>query len=240
MNKIVKKMFVCLTAMTFICTTITGCGNGTDKNGSKKAEDGRNYGGLVEAQAGDKVSTVFFDCTVTDAKKCGTYQFQDGLYMAGDGKTYLVLTLEITNTYDKDLPMSITDFTLDYSDKEDKSVVTGYGYSELGSNDFMDNVFTLKQGETIHKSILFTVPDRAEYILCYKEYYEDKFEGDSYEITIVPEVIEPQVTTESTEASSQDAETPTEETATEEAGDGSNENTEDTQEALDDTGIIEE
>ncbi|MCR5702107.1 MAG: DUF4352 domain-containing protein [Lachnospiraceae bacterium] len=240
MNTIIKKTCACLIVAILVCVTMTGCGNRVDKNGSQKAEDGRSYGGLVEAQAGDKVSTVFFDCTVTQSQKCGTYQFQDGLYMAGDGKTYLVVTLEITNTYDKDLPMSITDFTLDYSEKEDKTIVTGYGNSELGSNDFMDNVFTLKQGETIKKSILFTVPDRAEYILCYKEYYEDKFEGDSYEIRIVPEVLEPQVTTESTEASSQDAETPTEETATEEAGEASDENTEDTQEALDDTGIIEE
>jgi len=239
MNRIIKKMCLCLTVAAFTCTLITGCGNGSEKNGSKKAEDGRSYGGLVEAQAGDKVSTVFFDYTITESKKCGTYQFQDGLYMAGDGKTYLVVTLEITNTYDKDLPMSITDFTLDYSDKEEEGLVTGYGNTELGSNDFMDNVFTLKQGETIHKSILFTVPDRAEYILCYKEYYEDKFEGDSYEITIVPTVIESQVTTQNSDENTQE-ETPTEETATESEGDSSEETSEDTQEALDDTGIIEE
>jgi hypothetical protein len=51
----------------------------------------------------------------------------------------------------------------------------------------MDNLFTLKQGESITKSILYTVAEKDEYILQYKEYYEDGFEGDTYQIQITPE-----------------------------------------------------
>ena len=209
-----SKLLICMLFIGLI-SSLTACGNRPDSNGSMKSEDGRKYGGLIEAETGETVHTVFFDLTVDSARKCSTYQFNDGLYMGDEGKTYLEVTLTITNTYDKDLPMSITDFTLDYSENSNTDVITGYGKSELGGKDFMDNIFTLKQGEIITKTILYIVDDRAEYLLCYKEYYEDKFTGDSYEIKMVPEVLEPAVTTEmTTEENSNEANM---ETATEES-----------------------
>lgn len=68
----------------------------------------------------------------------------------------------------------------------------------------MENIFTLKKGESITKSILFTVDDKDKYTLCYSEYYEDKFEGDNYEIQITPETLE-----DTQQTSSQDASTET-------------------------------
>ena len=165
---------------------ITACGNSGAGTDSLKSEDGRSYGGLIEGEIGNKINTVFFDFTVDSAKKYSIYQFDDGLYQADDGNTYLVVSVTITNTYDKDLPMSIADFTLDFSGNESEEPVTGFGSVKLNDEDFMDNIYTLKIGDTITKSILFTVPDKAEYFLCYKEYYEDKFEGDSYEVSMVP------------------------------------------------------
>lgn len=191
---------------------LTGCGNRPDSNGSMKSQDGRSYGGLIEGELGKTVNTVFFDLTVDSAKKCTTYQFQDGLYMADEGNTYLEVVVTITNTYDKDLPMSISDFTLDFSENDSSDPITGFGSTEIGNAEYMDNIYTLRQGESITKTILFTVADRAEYLLCYKEYYEDKFEGDSYEIKIIPEELEPAVTTEAT------TEAITDEASTEEAG----------------------
>ncbi|MBQ8085041.1 MAG: DUF4352 domain-containing protein [Lachnospiraceae bacterium] len=214
-----SKLLICILFISLV-SSLTACGNRPDSNGSMKSEDGRKYGGLIEAETGETVHTVFFDLTVDSARKCSTYQFNDGLYMGDEGKTYLEVTLTITNTYDKDLPMSITDFTLDYSENSNTDVITGYGKSELGGKDFMDNIFTLKQGEIITKTILYIVDDRAEYLLCYKEYYEDKFTGDSYEIKMVPEVLEPAVTTEmTTEENSNEAnmETVTEESQEENA-----------------------
>lgn len=180
---------------------LTGCGIQPSADGSVKAEDGRSYGGLTESGLGQTVHTVFFDLTVNSAEKYSTYQFQDGLYIADEDMAYLVVEVTITNTYDKDLPMSITDFTLDYSGNDNEQAVVGFGEIELSDDTFMDSLYTLKRGDSVTKSILYTVPDRAEYLLCYKEYYEDKFEGDSYEITMVPEVIEPAVSRQELESS---------------------------------------
>ena len=57
----------------------------------------------------------------------------------------------------------------------------------------MDNIYTLKKGETVTGTILYTVPDKAEYLICYKEYYEDGFEGDKYEIAFTPESMDDEI-----------------------------------------------
>ena len=258
--KSVKRIQLLLFMVIMSCF-MYGCGGRPNANGSSKAEDGRSYGGIVEGELGDKISTVFFDVTVNSARKCTTYQFQDGLYIADAGTTYLEVELTITNTYDKDLPMSISDFTLDFSENESDEPITGFGNTEIGKEEYMDNIYTLKQGESITKKILYIVADRAEYLLCYKEYYEDKFEGDSYEITMVPEELEPAVTTEASNEEMNDesaTETPADAEAgindNEEAVDGNGDGTvdnssesqgdnnseEDIQSDGDDTGIIEQ
>lgn len=224
---------------TMLVFSLTACGNKPNAYGSMKSDDGRSYGGLIEGTLGDTLHTAFFDFKVVSAKKCNTYQFRDGLYIADPNQSYLEVTVTVTNKYDKDLPMSISDFTLDYSENDSQDIITGYGNTELGNSDFMDNIFTLKTGESITKSILFIVDDRAEYLLCYKEYYEDEFVGDSFEITMVPEVLEPAVTTEEPVDDEQEAEdASTEEGAvqegTAEGGDAEGGDTDI------DTGIIEE
>lgn len=181
-----KIIYTCL-MIFFVCSFMTGCKQKPDENGSLKSEDGRSYGGLIKGETGTTIHTAFFDMTVDGAEKSGTYQFEDGLYQADEGKTYLVVHVTITNTYEKDLPMSITDFELECDGKE---TVTGYGKADLNQDGFMENIYTLKQGESITKSILFTVEDKEEYTLKYSEYYEDKFEGDVYEVTIVPETVQ--------------------------------------------------
>ncbi|MGN0154572.1 MAG: DUF4352 domain-containing protein [Lachnospiraceae bacterium] len=183
-----RRLAVICLMLVCLCGLSTGCSGKKDENGSMKAEDGRSYGGLIKAQEGEKVSTAFFDVTIDSAERYDTYQFEDGLYQADEGNTYLVVTLTIQNTYEKDLPMSITDFTLDFDGNEEEGIITGYGKSDLNQDNFMENIFTLKKGESITKSILYTVADKEQYVLCYSEYYEDKFEGDSYEISLKPEV----------------------------------------------------
>lgn len=212
--KLFRKLCVCL-AVICLCMTGTGCKQKPDENGSLKAEDGRSYGGTIKAKMGEKVQTAFFDLTVESAKKSGTFQFEDGLYQANEGQTYLVVNVTIKNTYEKDLPMSIGDFTLNYKGKEKDSVITGYGKADLNQDDFMENIFTLKKGESITKSILFTVDDKDKYTLCYSEYYEDKFEGDNYEVSITPEVIENAAQNAAGDASTETPDTSSEAASTE-------------------------
>ena len=181
-----KKRWLLLVVSVLCCTMLVACGNRKDKNGSMKADDGRSYGGTIKAVAGDTVETAFFNMTVKKAEKLDTYQFDDGLYEAKDGKTYLLVTLEIENTFEKDLPMGISDFTLNYEGNQSEDIISGYGKADLQKDDFMENIFTLKKGESITKSILFTVDDKKEYILGYTEYYEDEFKGDSFQIQLVP------------------------------------------------------
>ena len=162
---------------------LTGC-SGEDKNGSMKAEDGRSYGGIIQTDMKDTVNTAFFEMKINSVSKRSTYQFKEGLYEAGTGNTYLIVDVTITNTFQKDLPMSITDFTLDFEGNDEQQVITGFGNTDLHQEKFMDNLFTLKEGESITKSILFSVKDAEEYILRYEEYYEDGFEGDCYEVIL--------------------------------------------------------
>lgn len=182
-----KRIFTVICIMVVFCIFVVGCSEKKDKNGSMKAEDGRSYGGLIEGEIGETVHTAFFDLTVLEASRYNTYQFEDGLYQADSGKTYLVMKITVKNTYEKDLPMSITDFTLDYSGKDAKDVITGYGKADLKQDDFMENIFTLKKGESVTKYILFTVADKKTYTLNYAEYYEDKFEGNKFQINVKPE-----------------------------------------------------
>lgn len=199
-KNICKKAVACGFVFLLVCVLAAGCSGKKNKNGSMKSEDGRSYGGVIKAVAGDKVSTAFFDVTVDKAVKYYTYQFEDGLYQADEGNAYLVVTFTIQNTYEKDLPMSITDFTMDYEGNKEEGIITGYGKADLKQEDFMENIFTLKRGESITKSVLFTIEDKAEYTLKYLEYYEDKFEGDSYEIKINPEQQAVTTQSESTQA----------------------------------------
>ncbi len=184
-----KQMIILITIIVFILGVLTLGGDRADKNGSRISDDGRSYGGIIKAEVGDKIETAFFDVTVENAVKYDTYQFDDGLYQAEEGKTYLVVTLTIKNTYDEDIPMSITDFILDYEGNKSKEIITGYGKVDLNQDNFMDNLFTLKQDESVTKSILFTVQDMKQYTLNYTEFYEDEFKGDSFEIAFEPETI---------------------------------------------------
>lgn len=165
---------------------LSGCGN---KNGSKQSEDGRSYGGTIEGAVQEAVHTAFFDVTVDRAEQNEVFAFQDGLYRAEEGNTYLAVELTITNTYEKDLPMSISDFTLDYEGNTSEDPLIGYGRSELLQEQYLENEFTLKQGESISGTILFHVKKTDSYKLCYQEYYEDGFHGDTMEISFTPGVL---------------------------------------------------
>ncbi len=177
-------LLVCLLMIT--CMLLSACGNKPNKNGSRRSDDGRSYGGILSGEVEDEMETAFFDFTVLDAVRYDTHQFLDGLYQAEDGNTYLVVTISVTNTYEEDIAMSITDFTLDYKGNDSEDVITGYGKAEIGQDQFMDNIFTLKQDETITKSILYTVKNKKNYVLRYREYYEDDFKGDTFEVQLTP------------------------------------------------------
>jgi hypothetical protein len=187
MGRTGRKVLCALMLGAAFCAALTGCKGKTDENGSAVSEDGRSYGGVIKVSEDEKAETAFFDLTVDEALQYNTYQFEDGLYQAQDGDVYLVVEVTIKNTYEKDLPMCITDFVLDYDGNEETDPITGYGNTDLKNSDFMDNLFTLKQGESITKSILYTVADKEEYTLQYKEYYEDGFEGNTFQIQITPE-----------------------------------------------------
>lgn len=181
--------FIKMLSICVLCSLVfAGCGSNKNQNGSMLSDDGRSYGGLIEADMGDTVGTAFFKLTVEDAVKYNTYQFDDGLYQAEEGSTYLVVKVTIENTYAENLSMSITDFVLEYDGNKSEDIITGYGRSEIQHEDFMDNLFTLKVGESVTKNILFTVEDKDQYILKYSEYYADDFEGDAFVIQLKPEI----------------------------------------------------
>lgn len=188
-NNSMKRMIITCCLIGLCIGMLTACGNRADKNGSMISDDGRSYGGLIKGETGEEIETAFFNIIVKEAVRYDTYQFDDGLYQAEDGNTYLVVTLTVENTYDEDIPMSITDFALDFEGNKSKEIITGYGKADLKNESFMDNIFTLKQGESVTKSILFTVKNKDNYMLNYTEYYEDEFEGDSFSINLTPKKV---------------------------------------------------
>lgn len=199
-----KRLLIVLCLCTFCCGLVA-CG--TDKNGSKISDDGRSYGGLIRGETGEKLETAFFDMMVEGAEKYNVYQFNDGLYQAEEGNTYLVVTLTIENTYDEDISMSITDFVLDFEEKESEDILIGYGRANINQDTFMDNIFTLKKGEAVTKSIVYVVKDVEAYTLMYSEYYEDDFKGDSFAVNMIPKKISAAGEDSSAEQSSQDEST---------------------------------
>lgn len=164
----------------------TGCKSKPDSNGTMISEDGRKYGGVIERSMDKEVDTAFFSFKIDEAVQLSSFRFDDGLYRALDGETYLVLKITVKNTYERDIPMSITDFVLDFDGNKEGNKIFGYGNAELSNDEYMDEVFTLKKGESITKSILFTVKDKSQYRLGYTEYYEDQFEGNAYLVDIKP------------------------------------------------------
>ena len=183
-SKISVKRMITLFWLCILCCGLTACG--TDKNGSKISDDGRSYGGLIHGEVGEKLETAFFDMTVEGVEKYDTYQFNDGLYQAEEGNTYLVVTLTIENTYDEAISMSLTDFVLDFEGNESEEILIGYGRANLNQDSFMDNIFTLKEEETVTRSIVYVVKDVETYTLRYSEYYEDEFKGDTFEVILSP------------------------------------------------------
>ena len=191
---IIKKMIVCVGMLSLGLGMLTGCGN-SHKHGSKTSDDGRSYDGFVEVEQEDTAHTAFFDLTVDKVKKYHTYQFMDGLYQAEEGKVYLLVTFTIKNTYAENLSMGVTDFTINYEGNEKENVIYGYGKADTGQEELIDNLFTLKTGDSVTKSILYIVPDKDDYTLNYTEYYADDFVGDAFSILLTPVESEP-VTTE--------------------------------------------
>lgn len=181
-----KKYYALLMLVGLSALFFCGCKGKPDENGSLTNEDGRSYGGVIEVENGQKAKTAFFDVKVESAQKYSTYQFDDGLYEANDGDTYLVVEVTVHNTYGKDLPMSITDFVMDYDGNKNDQKILGYGSSDLNDPDFMENLFTLKDGQSVTKKILYTIKDKKNYTMTYTEYYEDKLEGNTFKVNIQP------------------------------------------------------
>lgn len=181
-NRINKKFLIIMVVSVLTFSSLMGC---TFHSG-KKAEDGRKYGGLIKVKTGEVAETAFFDFKVDEAIKYDTFEFEDGKYEAISGETYLLVKVTIENTYEKDLPMSIRDFVLDFDGNQSKKLIAGYGKSDLKKDQYMDNVFTLKKGESITKSILFSVKDKDKYQLKYNEFYEDEFKGNTYSVDMEP------------------------------------------------------
>lgn len=186
MSTMVNRYCATLVALiSVLILLLTGC-DGANRYGSKRSDDGRQYGGLHEATMKESLDTFFFEWEVTDVKTYKTYPFEDGLYSADDDKVYLEIQLRIKNTFSKDLAMSRDDFVICYDGMEEDEIITGYGKGTIQQKGFMKDLFTLEKGEEIKKSILYIVPDKETYRIAYQEYYDDGFEGDRYEIKVTP------------------------------------------------------
>ena len=102
-------VFFALLVMTGVCA---GCSAANDAMNAVQAQ-GRDYGQTIELEAGDTMSTAFFDMTVNSA----TYASEiDGYVPSSDTDIFLVVNITVKNTFDSSdpIPMSDADFELSY------------------------------------------------------------------------------------------------------------------------------
>ncbi|MBR4396009.1 MAG: DUF4352 domain-containing protein [Eubacteriaceae bacterium] len=137
-------------------------------------DKGRATGGYQRAFIGDTLSTMLFDYKVIECTFSDTY----GSSLAGDGKRYLIVTIDMTNTSGSDITLCEGDFLLAY-DMTDLKLADEAGIS-AGAQEGLP-AYDLKAHETVALSAAFEVPSEAQppFSLIFTEFYSNEGEDDT-------------------------------------------------------------
>jgi len=146
--------------------------NGSDSSGSQD-DDGYQEGGDW-GYIGDVMHTYWFDFTVDDAYTCAEYEG----YTASEGKQLVVATLSLKNTFLQSLPMSQTDFQIQWGGEGDDDYE--WPISAVSEAQLPDE-YTLAINESRTGVVVYEVPEgTSDFSISFGEYFEDESEGDVY------------------------------------------------------------
>ena len=175
-----KKLTAQLTAAALagaLALSLAGCdklpGVDTMTTGASVAEDGRETGGYVVGEVGEKLTTQFFSFSVDSVEstdRCGDAA-------AGEGTTLVVAEITVKNTFGETIPMFSSDFVLYYGAGDED-----YCFPvEAAGDGLMELEYELAKDEEITAKVAYEVPEDADsFSLLYLEVYEDDFVGNAY------------------------------------------------------------
>lgn len=158
-----KKLVLSLLAAALVC--LTACGSIPGMS-SGESSDGKHY-------VGDKISTAFFDYTVTEAQSAAEYEG----YTAAEGYKLVVTELTIHNTETYSMPMGQYDFMIAWGDGEEDFT---YPMEQYCDKQYADE-YEIGINKTVEGALVFEVPaDQKDLALGFEEYYEDESVGELY------------------------------------------------------------
>ena len=136
--------------------------------------DGTSIDGWMGVNIGEKVSTKWYEFTVTSIEEVDSYQD----YKAADNKKLIHSSITITNTLDKDIKITDEEFALVWNlEKEERSYV-------YPIKDKTEKEIVIKTKETKTIDLLFEVDKNVEkpMAIYYYEQYNDGQKGNKYYI----------------------------------------------------------
>lgn len=126
-------------------------------------------------QVGEKISTAFFDYTVTETASLSRF---DGR-RAESGDTLVTVSLTIKNTQQYALPMGRYDFRLQWGEDGEHYVYPLEQYSDAQLPDSYD----IPEGESAEGVLVFQVPEETrDLALGFLEIFEDDTQGQAFYI----------------------------------------------------------
>lgn len=186
-----KNKFIIVMAVILI-VVLCGCSSKpkTLENGAVLSDDGRYAGGYESCGIGEILTNMFFSISLDEAKEIDELTIGENTYAPVDGQIYILCKFTIENVYGTDLTMSIGDMPISWdkpvTDEYPECIAYGYGYDDIGDDEYFEDQFLLHNNEKISKYVLYSVPVADKYKISYTEKWEDNFEGNTYEIIFQP------------------------------------------------------
>ena len=197
MRKLLFKNYLWLLIVLFALSLIAGCGAAppaavpseppeeappaapedprTPVAGAITMSDGRKVNGFASGKIGDELTNVFFSFRIDKAGLAEEFEGQK----ADRGFVYLIAEATVKNAFDGPVPMWADDFIAQWGDGDND-----YCYPmDKVSDDQMDEEFSLAEGESVTKILVYEVPlpeSGNDYGISYLEYYQDDVKGNLF------------------------------------------------------------
>lgn len=178
-----KKVLAILVTLSMMFS-MAACGGDSDggagvvdKVTKMLGSQGRSYDELVTGEQGDKLSSEFFDFTITNAESAAEL---DGYTPNVEGNQFIVADVAVTNTTDEDIPVGNYDFSIIWDTTAETAEEDHYAYTVFMDGMYPDDEY-LTPGDTLSGKLVFELPaDVKEFGIAYEEIYDDDFVGDTY------------------------------------------------------------
>jgi hypothetical protein len=141
--------------------------------------EGRPYNNVYTANVGESLTCSFFEWNLRSVKVVDSIEVDgDEIFPNESGYVFVLVDTWTKNTYTEVNPMSNTDFSILYA----------YGGETVEDSPyakFMDTMYPdetqQNPGDTLDGLVVFSIPaGLTEFNICYYEFWDDEFEGDTY------------------------------------------------------------